>query len=111
MEEKVLLQLKKRITEEITKLKSNISSMEETVNPVSPDQAIGRLSRLDTMMNQGVNKSSIANSKYRILKLEAAIERIESDPFFGECSECGEEIPIARLLAVPESDLCVKCAG
>ncbi|WP_415713596.1 TraR/DksA family transcriptional regulator [Maridesulfovibrio sp.] len=30
--------------------------------------------------------------------------------FFGECEECGEGIPIARLLALPESRFCVHCA-
>ncbi|MBW1833433.1 MAG: TraR/DksA C4-type zinc finger protein [Deltaproteobacteria bacterium] len=32
------------------------------------------------------------------------------DPDFGLCCECEEPIPFARLMIMPESDLCVKCA-
>lgn len=111
MEDSYLDELKNKIESEILKLKKNIISLEKTVEPVAPDQAIGRLSRLDTMLNQGVNKSSLSQSKYRILKLEAALTRIKTDPFFGECAECGNQIPMARLLAMPESELCVNCAS
>lgn len=110
MDEKHRNELRKKIKSELEDLKSNIDALEDTTDPVAPDQAIGRLSRLDTMLNQGVNKSSISQSKHRILKLEVALARLDDDPFFGECAECGNPIPIARLLALPESELCVKCA-
>lgn len=102
--------LKKKIKVEIEKLTKLVEDLKDTVAPVSPDAAIGRLSRLDTMLNQGINKSSIAQSKERILKLKGALIRLDEDPFFGECEECGEEISFARLLALPESRLCIHCA-
>jgi len=36
--------------------------------------------------------------------------RMINDPDFGLCRECEEPIPFARLMIVPESDLCVQCA-
>jgi len=30
--------------------------------------------------------------------------------FYGKCSHCGEEIAVKRLLAVPHTNLCIKCA-
>jgi DnaK suppressor protein len=41
--------------------------------------------------------------------MERALTMID-DPDFGLCHECEEPIPFARLMIMPESDLCVKCA-
>jgi DnaK suppressor protein len=41
--------------------------------------------------------------------MERALTMID-DPDFGLCCECEEPIPFARLMIMPESDLCVKCA-
>ena len=35
--------------------------------------------------------------------------RLSSDGCFGLCEECGEPIPPARLMIVPEATLCVPC--
>ncbi|NDV22679.1 TraR/DksA C4-type zinc finger protein [Desulfovibrio sp. JC022] len=110
MNDKQKEELKNKIKVEIKNLTKQVKDLEGTVDPVKPDAAIGRLSRLDTMLNQGINKSSIAQSRQRILNLEDTLNRLENDPFFGECEECGEDIPIARLLALPESRYCVHCA-
>jgi DnaK suppressor protein len=42
-------------------------------------------------------------------KLERALARIDH-PDFGLCRECEEPIPSARLMILPETDLCVQCA-
>ncbi len=110
MKDKQKVELNKKIKNEIETLKRTVEELKETIDPVAPDDAIGRLSRLDTMLNQGINKSSISQSLDRIMKLGNALIRIDEDPFFGECQECGEQIPFARLIALPESRFCVDCA-
>ncbi len=110
MTEKERTALRSRIENEMDQLRQRVEEMQRHNTPVEPDAAIGRLSRLDTMINQGVNETSLAKSRLRILKLEQALKRIDSDPHFGECAECGERIPEARLLALPESEYCVHCA-
>jgi len=37
-----------------------------------------------------------------------ALERIESGEY-GQCTECGDPIGLARLEVLPEADLCVGC--
>ncbi len=103
-------ELKQRMRDEIDALRRLSADLREQTGPVAPDVAIGRLSRLDTMLNQGVNKASLAKSTARIRNLEAALLRIDQDPDFGECAGCGEPIPLARLLALPETEYCVECA-
>lgn len=111
MQDSQRLEIKARILEELESLRKTVAALEAGVAPVAPDQALGRLSRLDSMLSQGVNEASLTRSKGRIGQLESALRRLDDDPDFGECAECGAAIPLARLLAVPESDLCVRCAS
>lgn len=94
---------------EIDRLKLEIARLKELVKPVAPDNAIGRLSRLDNMVNQEVATRSLGQSRTRLVKLEWMLENVEDDEF-GTCRDCGDDIPLARLLAVPESGLCLECA-
>ena len=41
-------------------------------------------------------------------KIRDALERLE-DGTFGICEECGEEIPLKRLMARPATTLCIEC--
>jgi RNA polymerase-binding transcription factor DksA len=42
--------------------------------------------------------------------IEAALARVESGTY-GRCTSCGEQIPSARLEAVPAATVCVACKG
>ncbi|MGE4296978.1 MAG: TraR/DksA family transcriptional regulator [Desulfovibrionaceae bacterium] len=102
--------LKEMIRQEIAGLHTRIAELETVTQPVEPDAAIGRLSRMDTIVNQEVNEVALRAAKTRRLKLTRALEAIDS-PEYGYCAACGERIPLPRLLALPESDLCVHCAA
>ena len=41
-------------------------------------------------------------------KIRDALDRLE-DGTFGICEECGEEIPLKRLMARPVTTLCIEC--
>jgi DnaK suppressor protein len=41
-------------------------------------------------------------------KITGALESLE-DGTFGICEECGEEIPLKRLMARPVTTLCIEC--
>ena len=101
--------LRRKIIKEIEGLKKTVEGLEGTLEPVKPDVAIGRLSRLDSMQNQSINEARCSQSKQRILRLEVALERLE-DPDFGICEECGEVIAPKRLMLMPEVTLCIDCA-
>ena len=44
----------------------------------------------------------------RLKGIENALQRVDSDDF-GYCEECGEDISIKRLLAVPLTRMCINC--
>ncbi len=44
----------------------------------------------------------------QLAMIEGALQRIE-DKVYGECAECGENVSLVRLKAVPWAALCVQC--
>lgn len=101
--------LRKKINTAILEAGEIIISLQEKTKPVSPDNAIGRISRMDAIGNKSVNDASLRNAKSRLTKLKYALAHLD-EPGFGICSECDHEIPLARVMVMPESILCVQCA-
>lgn len=50
----------------------------------------------------------VENLKIQLEDVDAALAKIEAGTY-GTCSNCGKQIPTARLEARPESVLCVEC--
>ena len=103
------LQIRQRIEKRMQELRITIAQLEEASKPVSLDQPIGRLSRMDSMANQAISGQRLTDSKRTLMRLERALDRIDNDNF-GICAECGEDIAPGRLLIMPEATLCVDCA-
>ena len=102
--------IKEKIVEEIALLKKSVVSLEQTSKPVAPDEAIGRLTRMEALSSQGINEANLRASRSRLSMLGRAYKRVDDDPEFGICVECEEAIPTGRLMLIPESLRCVHCA-
>ena len=98
-----------QIREKIETVKEDIVSYTELSQPVAPDDAIGRLTRMDAIGNKSINEAALREARNTLAKLERALKMIDR-PGFGLCRECEEPIPMARLMIMPESDMCVDCA-
>jgi len=48
--------------------------------------------------------------KHEIDEIDRALRRM-ADGRYGECASCGGSIALARLHAVPETSLCIRCAS
>jgi DnaK suppressor protein len=101
--------LKSHIQQRIEDVKEDIVSYRELTHPVSPDNAIGRLTRMEAINSKSINEAALNKAKQTLSKMERALMMIDN-PDFGLCQECEEPIPLARLMIVPESGLCVQCA-
>jgi RNA polymerase-binding transcription factor len=101
--------LRKLIVEKIAAAKTDIRSFELLTKPIPPDPAIGRLTRMEAISSKSINEAALNKSKLLLSKLVHALTIIDK-PDFGLCKECEEPIPYARLLAIPETELCVQCA-
>lgn len=102
-------QLVQKIEEGIEKTQADIDRLKELTAPIAPENAIGRVSRMDAINNRSVNQAALRKSIQRLTSLKRAKEQA-NDTHFGLCRNCGNEIPIGRMLLLPESTLCVQCA-
>ena len=105
-----LIDLEEIISEEIDRLREESKSSGEEREAISPDVAIGRLSRLDSMQMQEVAKEAERRREERIGFLELALDRLDGGTY-GRCEGCGEDIKFERLKVTPEATRCSKCAG
>ncbi len=104
-----LKNLEKEIKLMIKKLKKEIIDLEESAAPVAPENAIGRISRMDAINNKSVVEASLRNRKKKLSRLQLALSKVYHKGF-GECASCGSQINPKRLMLMPQSDKCVKCA-
>ncbi len=102
-------EMRKKITEEIDKTEKLILDYKEMSQPISPDNAIGRVSRMDAINNRSVSQSALRQAEEKLRKLNYVQKKLGSDDF-GVCVKCGQPIPLGRIMIKPESVHCVKCA-
>ena len=105
-----LIDLEMKIQEEMERIQREREGSGAEREAISPDVAIGRLSRLDAMQMQEVAKDAERRREQRIYDLEAAQERIDNGEY-GNCEICKKPIAYARLEAQPEAVRCGNCAS
>ena len=101
--------LKSILVAELKIAQENLVQLKKVLQPVSPDNAIGRLSRMDALEMQSVNTTKFEHQQLRAKQIELALNAIDLDEDFGVCLECGESINVERLKLMPESRYCVSC--
>ena len=101
--------IRRLFEDEILKTEKSVSRYEELARPISPDNAIGRVSRMDAINNKSVMDAALQKAKERLAGLKRNFEKIGSDDF-GVCPKCNGQIQIERILLAPESSFCVNCA-
>lgn len=102
-------QIKEKILSEISKTKKIIEGYKELTKPISPDDAIGRISRMDAINNKSVTEASLRQAEEKLRGLNHVFSQLGS-PEFGLCIRCNKAIPMGRILFRPESVYCVNCA-
>jgi len=98
-----------RLKEAISKTQLKVRRYEEMTQPIAPDNAIGRVSRMDAINNKSVMEAALRKAQQRLEGLQRHLDQLGSQEF-GKCQKCGENIPFARILLAPESSFCVNCA-
>jgi DnaK suppressor protein len=64
---------------------------------------------MDAINNKSVAESALHKAKEKLKKLNYVKTQI-GKAGFGMCKQCGQAIPIGRIIIRPESVYCVKCA-
>ena len=102
--------IKNKIIETIEKTKISIISYKELTKPIAPENAIGRISRMDAINNKSVNDAALKKAEQKLKNLQIALGNID-DTDFGVCGKCHNQIPLGRVLLMPQSRFCVNCAS
>ena len=89
-------------------LQQLLADSTDGARPVSLDEPIGRLSRMDAMQQQSMVQANRRTAQTRLTRVEAALRRYAHDEY-GLCVECEEDIGYARLKAQPEAPFCIDC--
>ena len=93
-----------------TELQQLLENSSDGAQPVSLDEPIGRLSRMDAMQQQSMVQANRRTTQTRLTRIEAALRRHASDEY-GLCVACEEDVGYARLKAQPEAPFCIDCQG
>ena len=81
----------------------------ENRKPVALDQqSVGRLSRMDSLQVQAMDKAQDATRQKKLLKIKAALKRLDAGDY-GYCVTCDEPIGEKRLDLDPSVPLCISC--
>lgn len=102
--------IKDKILEDINSLDSEIKELQERLQPIAPDCCLGDELRFEMMHEQDVCERILDEAQKRSTKLKYALAKVYRQDY-GFCAECDEEIAYERLLLLPESFYCTKCAS
>jgi len=101
-------EIRRKINSEIAKTESQILEYRELTRPVEPENAIGRISRMDAINNKSVTEAALRKAEEKLDKLNFALSKIDDDDF-GLCVRCHKPIPLGRILIMPQARTCVEC--
>lgn len=97
------------LSTEIEKTRQLIQEYKEETQPISPDDSIGRVSRMDAINNRSVVEAALRTQENKLRGLIHVESQLGEDDF-GLCHRCKQQIPIQRILLVPHNKFCVCCA-
>ncbi len=97
------------IRKKINLISIEIQELKLLTIPIEPENAIGRISRMDAINNKSINDRMLRKAKEKLKKLNLALSRI-NEKEFGMCINCNKLINENRLMLMPEVVRCVKCA-
>jgi DnaK suppressor protein len=107
--EEQLGDLQAELDRQLSKLKRSMRVTDEALRPIELDQtAVGRLSRIDALQNQGLTKNLHQREQVKLALLLEALKRVEARTY-GVCTGCGGNIPFERLFVFPETPECAAC--
>ena len=109
MNETQLKEITEKIDAEIEKTEKSIIEYKELTKPIAPENAIGRISRMDAINNKSVAEAALRQAEEKLNRLKYMLSQVGQKEF-GLCAKCTRPIPLGRMLLMPQSRFCVDCA-
>ena len=109
MDKSQIEEIKLKLQAELESTQQKINDYTELCKPIAPENAIGRISRMDAINNKSVVEAALREAKNKMQQLKVMQTKI-TDADFGSCIKCKKVIPLGRLMIRPHSKFCVNCA-
>ena len=109
MDKAQLKEIQQKLLSEIETTQLKVDEYTELCKPIAPENAIGRISRMDAINNKSVVEAVLRETKNKRQQLQVMQNKI-NDADFGTCIKCKKIIPFGRLMIRPHSKFCVRCA-
>ncbi len=93
----------------VIEINKSLAHSHSSNESISPDNAIGRLTRMEAIQAQSISADGRRRLLARLEMIHAALKSIE-DGTYGSCIICESAIQRGRLDFRPESRLCLDCA-
>lgn len=102
--------VRKEINLRIAKTNKTIERLHDQIKPIEVnDGSIGRVTRMDAIQQKSMLEANLRSAEELLSKLERALDNLDK-PHFGICVKCQRQIPLERILVIPETRFCVNCA-
>lgn len=85
--------VKESIKKSIEETQKDISNLKKLTKPIPPENAIGRVSRMDSINNKSLSEAALTNAINKLILLKSALQRISHEDF-ALCIRCKNEISI-----------------
>ena len=72
------------IHQKIAVAEKRIAQLKELCKPIAPENAIGRVSRMDAINNKSMNEAALQQTEITLQKLKIALSKVD-EPNFGKC--------------------------
>ena len=89
-------------------LKERLGQLRVALTPTDPVEVNDIEALCDLSWSAGISAAIVELTSRTLQDIEGALERLESGTY-GRCTDCGAEIPAARLRAMPFADRCRDC--
>lgn len=106
MDSKDLAKIKKLLLTERERLLNNASISKRSELTLSSDDLADEADLASAELTQGVAFNLRQKEKQMLTDIDAALAKME-DGEYGECEECGDDIPLKRLELFPMAKLCI----
>ena len=92
-------EVKSKILSEIEKTEKLVVEYKELTKPIEPENAIGRVSRMDAINNKSVTEAALRQAENKLNGLNYTLTQIDKEDF-GLCAKCKQVIPLGRILLI-----------
>lgn len=100
---------------ELTQMKAILSARKADLegvlghrSEIAIQQSSDMLDQIQSASERDLAIGNLERESLRLREVDAALERM-ADGAFGTCAECGDEIGMKRLKAVPWAPACLRC--